>query len=444
VHLGEIGVRVFLSLVLRRFYIRVLRIFPLYFLGIGDRMVRESAGRTIPPASGAAMRKILLIAPVPTHPNTTGASARVRHMAEGLVSMGHEVHFLHLQQALWAADTAMQQYWKDRFHVFRGLSPASCIHRGRRKLLRVIGKTFHLNLPVDSYFEPACARYVGELVARHDFDVVIVSYVFYSRILESVPGPVFKIIDTLDVFSDRFRLYRAHGQVLEFFSTGRAEEGKALDRADALLAIQAWDADHFRSLTKRSVAIVGHLAPPVDPAAAEASPRGRAMLFVGGPMNINAHGVTWFIDQVLPTVRHHVPDAELWLVGGICSRISRAAPGVRLFGFVDALEDLYRHAAVVINPQQFGTGLSIKSVDALRHGRPLVTTASGARGLEEGSGTAFLQAESAEEFGTLLVALLRDPVQGSALAGRAGEFARRYHRRNLQALADVVDAAAAR
>jgi polysaccharide biosynthesis protein PslH len=396
------------------------------------------------------MRKILLVAPVPTHPSTTGASARVRHMGESLLSMGHEVHFLHLQQPIWASDAAMRGYWKDRFHAFRGLSPASCIGRGRRKLLRVTAKTFHLNLPVDSYFDSACGRYLRELLDRHLYDVVIVSYVFYSRLFESVPDTVLKLIDTHDVFSDRYRLYREHGQAGEFFSTAREEEGKALDRADGVLAIQAWDASHFRSLTETPVAVVGHLAPSATGDGArsatsrDAAPASHAMLFVGGPMGINVHGLTWFIDQVLPLVRRDVPEAELWLVGGICGRFGKDMPGVRRFGFVDRLDDLYRRAAAVINPQRFGTGLSIKSVDALAHGAPLVTTASGARGLEEGAGTAFLQADSAGEFGECLVQLLREPVQAEALAARGAAFASRYYQRNLQTLADVVNGTGAR
>ena len=60
--------------------------------------------------------------------------------------------------------------------------------------------------------------------------------------------------------------------------------------------------------------------------------------------------------------------------------------------------------------------------------------------MEEGAGIAFLQAESAEEFAELLVALLQDPARRGALAERAAEFARHYHQRNLQALADVVGA----
>ena len=384
------------------------------------------------------MSKILLVAPVPTHPSTTGASARVRHMAAGLLSLGHEVHFLHLEQTLRATAPELRQYWNDRLHVFRSLSPASFVGRGRRKVVRLIGKTLHRNLPVDSYFDPEAASYLRNLLDGGGFDVAIVSYVFYSKLFESVPGSVRKLIDTHDVFSDRYRLYREHGQANEFFSTDAMEEGRALDRADAVLAIQQWDASHFRSLTTTPVSIVGHLAPVAETAAVGAGDGAPAMLFVGSPMGINVHGVTWFIDQVLPAVRRQVPDAELWLVGGIGNRIRGEGPGVRRFGFVDALGELYRRAGVVINPQQFGTGLSIKSVDALLHGRPLVTTASGARGLEDGAGTAFLQAGSAAEFSELLIGLLRDPARAATLAQGAADFARRYHQRNVRALADAV------
>ena len=387
------------------------------------------------------MRNVLLVAPMPTHPSTTGASARVRYMAEALATLGHDTHFLHLQQPVRGPGPSLRGYWGDRLHVYRGLSPIGCVRRGRRKLVRITAKTLHLDLPVDSYFDPGCAPLVRDLLASRRFDAVIVSYVFYSRLLELVPDHAQKLIDTHDVFSGRFRLYREHGQASEFFSTGPAEEAKALRRADTVLAIQAWDATHFRSLSDSRVSVVGHLAPPAPEPRAAGPADSPVMLFVGGPMGINVHGVGWFIERVLPAVRRRVPGAELWLAGGIGDRIHGNPPGVRRLGFVDRLDEVYGRAAVVVNPQQFGTGLSIKSVDALRYGRPLVTTGSGARGLEAGAEIAFRRAESAEEFADLLVELLRDGAAGAALGARAGDFARRYYRTNLQALSDAVDGA---
>ena len=362
-------------------------------------------------------------------------------MAAALEALGHQVHFLHLQQPFRMDDVALRRAWGDRLHVCRSLTPRSFVGRGRRKLVRVTGSRLHLNLPVDSYHDAEAARCLAELTRGGSFDAVILSYIFYSKLFVEAAGPFRKILDTHDVFSDRFRLYREHGQANEFFSTTRREEAKALDRADAVLAIQQWDADHFRSLTRRSVTVVGHLAPvaidrpPLRPATG--APVAPAVLFVGGPMGINVHGVTWFIDRVLPALRRRVTGAELWLAGGIGRAIPSGA-GVRHLGFVDNLADVYQQAAAVINPQQFGTGLSIKSVDALLHGRPLVTTASGGRGLEAGAGEAFRQATEPEEFAEQLAELLLDPAKATALSVCALEFARGYHQRMVLALAEVV------
>jgi glycosyltransferase involved in cell wall biosynthesis len=174
------------------------------------------------------------------------------------------------------------------------------------------------------------------------------------------------------------------------------------------------------------------------------TPEGRdgrepALLFVGGPMGINTHGIEWFLENVLPEVRREVPEAELWLVGGICDRIRRPPPGVRRFGFVDDVETVYRRATLAINPQRFGTGLSIKSIDALRRGLPLVTTVTGARGLEAAAGDAFLQGDSAEEVAGHVVTLLRDPEGARELGRRALACARDYYESNLRALAAAVE-----
>lgn len=389
-----------------------------------------------------ALSEILLVAPVPTHPSTTGASARVRHMAEALSSLGHGVRFLHLQQPLRASDDALRAAWGDRLHVFAGAFPSSWIVRARRKLLRITAKSIGLDLPVDAYHDPAAGACLSALVRERGINVVVLSYVFYSRLIEGLPPGVRTLIDTHDVFSGRYRMYGEHGQAREFFSTSRTEEGMALDRADGALAISEADARHFREITSTPVCVVGDLGAPRD-AAVHASGDGEvrepALLFVGGPMGINAHGIEWFVQEVLPMVRREMAEAELWLVGGICERVRRPAAGVRRLGFVDDLDGVYRRAALAINPQRFGTGLSIKSIDALRRGMPLVTTLSGARGLEAAAGDAFLQGDSAEALAGHILTVLRDPAAAAALARRGLEFAREYHGSNLAALAAVVE-----
>ena len=54
-----------------------------------------------------------------------------------------------------------------------------------------------------------------------------------------------------------------------------------------------------------------------------------------------------------------------------------------MLGRVDDLAELYRSARVVINPVLAGTGLKIKTVEALSRLRPIVTWPTGVEGLPE-------------------------------------------------------------
>jgi glycosyltransferase involved in cell wall biosynthesis len=367
-------------------------------------------------------------------------------MADALASLGHHVRFLHLQQPLRTDDEALRSAWGDRLHVFSGSFPSSWIARARRKILRLTAKGLGLDLSVDAYHDPAAAAHLSALVREHRIDVVILSYVFYSKLIEGLPAEVRTLIDTHDVFSERYRMYSEHGRAREFFSTSRTEEGKALDRADGVIAISGADARHFGAITSTPVHVVGDLGVPSEAPSLpteEQDQREPSLLFVGGPMGINTHGIDWFIEEVLPRVRTEVPQAELWLVGGICDHVRRPPPGVRRLGFVDDLDAVYRSATLAINPQRFGTGLSIKSVDALRRGVPLVSTATGARGLEAAAGKAFLQGDTAEEVARHVVTVLEDPEAAAALARRASAFAHAYYADNLRTLASAVEGRAA-
>jgi len=95
---------------------------------------------------------------------------------------------------------------------------------------------------------------------------------------------------------------------------------------------------------------------------------------------------------------------------------------------------------VVINPMRFGTGLSIKSLEALGHAKPLVTTSVGARGLGEGVGQAFLVADTPEEFASAITSVLLDVRRAEILSQNAHDFIARWNKRNLTALEDLLNA----
>jgi len=76
-----------------------------------------------------------------------------------------------------------------------------------------------------------------------------------------------------------------------------------------------------------------------------------------------------------------VPEAELLIAGRVCDSVGCRFPGVRLLGPVRDLADLYRQTKVTINPSLAGTGLKVKTLEALSFLQPVVTWPTGVDGL---------------------------------------------------------------
>ncbi len=79
-----------------------------------------------------------------------------------------------------------------------------------------------------------------------------------------------------------------------------------------------------------------------------------------------------------------------------------------LLGPVEDLEELYGRAKVVINPALAGTGLKIKTLEALSFQKPLVTWPTGTDGLHPSVRELCLVARDWFEFSESVVAVLND------------------------------------
>lgn len=108
--------------------------------------------------------------------------------------------------------------------------------------------------------------------------------------------------------------------------------------------------------------------------------------------------------------------------------------GVERLGVIEDMAAAYGQGHVVLNPVLEGTGLPIKSIETLACGKPLVTTVSGARGLGEGSGTAFLVGETPAGLAAAVAGLLRDPGARRRQAEAALRYATLWNDRQVRSL----------
>lgn len=254
-------------------------------------------------------------------------------------------------------------------------------------------------------------------------DIAIADYMFCAAGFADVRG-----VPTAIVMHDLFHA-RTGGGADSVALIDRESEIALLSRADAVLAIQAAEADFLRREVPEVETILTPLA--ARPLLAASEGEDGRLLFVGSNTAPNVVGLEWFCANVWPLVRAARPGAVLDVAGTVARGITSGLPeGVRLLGLVDDLAPLYAAASVVVSPLTFGSGLKIKLVEAMAQGKAVVATPVTVEGVEAICADAVRVAATPEEFAGAVIALDADRKARLAL----GEAAR-------QAVSDHFSAA---
>jgi polysaccharide biosynthesis protein PslH len=380
--------------------------------------------------------KLLIISPVPTDPQTAGNRARVSNLIAILEHLGHDVTFAYVPYET-ADYKAMERRLGRQLHILRSEGPPlhTLAGRAKRKILRALSlRSAHLWC-VDDWFDNGLLSQVTRLQNAGDFDTVLIEYVFLSKLATVFPESVRTIIDTHDLMGDRHEIYLNSGLQPVWFATKPEEEIQALNRANAVIAIQEDEAAYLRKRVSGEVFCVGYIgsldgAPLPDPG-------GSRILFVGSANPINIRGLEWFLQSAFPEIRARIPGCEL-AIAGAASEGRTWPDAVLALGQMESLTPVYAPATVVINPVTFGTGLPVKTIEALSHGKPLVATAAGVRGLGSQFAGAFLVAENAGEFARLVVELLQNKATRARLSENALAAVRSWRLQQLTALDAAV------
>lgn len=137
----------------------------------------------------------------------------------------------------------------------------------------------------------------------------------------------------------------------------------------------------------------------------------------------NIDAVLYFIERILPAIRHRHPQARLKVVGKIKSKMQRRLqrfPGVDVTGPVDRVPDAVRGCGVGVCPVRFGAGIQNKLLEYMALGIPAVTSPIGMEGIEATPGINLLLARSPEEWVDHVCRLLEDTelARTLAIAGR--------------------------
>lgn len=344
---------------------------------------------------------------------------------------------------------AMREWWRGEFHFvpYKASSPSMVLRRWARRspwlsrwVVRLQGRKASGGgatsgpMDLDHWYDPAIESKVGQLLADSSYKAVITEYVVLSRFLENLPRPVLKIIDTVELFA----IGRRPEMAVPWSNFSLADEVRGLRRADVVWAIQKEDELALRKElgVGPRVLTVGHRV-AVQPLPQESCLGSSEVLLVASNHQFNLQGLRWFAQKVYPLLEASVRPEEIVVVGSAGEALRAELP-FRCLGRVPDLTEHYQRARVVVCPVIDGTGLKIKVVEALGFGRPVVTTRAGATGLEAGAGSAFVLADSPQEFAEAVLRVRSDPTLCASLMTAAPQFIEELNSEVQRALTDSL------
>ena len=199
----------------------------------------------------------------------------------------------------------------------------------------------------------------------------------------------------------------SHAPALERLQRGVGELAGVLTVASPV------DAEAVRERVAAPVHVVPNCVYVPEPCPEPGEPGG-ALYVANFGYAPNREAADWFRSQVLPLVRGL---RELAVVGAGGERVGFGGVA-RAHGRVAQLDPFYREASVVVCPLLRGSGTSIKVVEALAHGRAVVTTTVGARGLGLVPGEHAVVCDDPREFADHVGRLLAHPDDAEAMGAR--------------------------
>jgi glycosyltransferase involved in cell wall biosynthesis len=277
------------------------------------------------------------------------------------------------------------------------------------------------------YFEKM-AKILRKMLAEEQFDFIVLEGIWnsvYWPILRRSPARI--VLNLYDLEAGLLRrqagvLTPGLGRWIHLNGAHRMEklERRLSSEADLIWTVSEKERQY---LLKESSELPVYLAPngvACDAIRSLPPESGKEILFVGNFQYFpNMDGVQYFVDQVMPEVLKHCPDAIFRMVGRQPDERVRALhtpPSVIVTGQVDDLAPCYRAAQVCVVPLRSGGGTRLKILEAMAYGRPVVSTTIGAEGLDVEHNRNILIADSPSEMAKAVCRVLNDPALARSLA----------------------------
>lgn len=258
----------------------------------------------------------------------------------------------------------------------------------------------------------------AEMSSQRQYGYVVVTYAYWANLVDVFAGDAIKVFNFQDFLTLSYQMAKgkkkgALGRMLD-------DEVKAVAKFDCALCISEEEALVFKPYCPQTRFVNVPVSFPerfrdLDVCDID-------LLFVGSDNPFNKKGIKWFMKDIYPLLPASV---RITVVGRVCSHVKKKA-NVTLIPRIENLDDVYKRTRLAICPLKGGTGLKIKTVEALSFGIPVITTSWGLTGIIQKDDNGCLMADTAEGFAEGVISLLKDEKEYARYSRLAREFFKKH------------------
>ena len=359
--------------------------------------------------TSGAVRTVVHVTESAFWPPYQGDSARNLAFIRGLRAAGWRVHVVHLHDRRQPSD----------YEAMAALCDTLAVYYPTEADLR-----FRHGPDPDAWCPAGLVALVSRTVVQTSPDALLVQFPFLSRCLTvRSAGPVRRVLDADNWFIGRAEQYRQGALEYDWYSTDEAGVRKAVARADVVLAIQQEEAARYRAVVPDGVEVL--CVPHAICGTLRSAKFGaKRVLFIGNENAENTAGLRAFLQESWPQVLAAHPDAQMHVAGRVSTHAQGLHPSIQTHGTVQDLGLLYDSCPIALSLATVGTGLKIKSVEALAHGCLLVATTPGLQGLDAFDGVV-ARADGTAEQASAVIRALDAPAKAKELGNEAYQLVQR-------------------
>lgn len=337
-----------------------------------------------------------------------------------LIELGSKYH-LHL--GCFIDDNEDWQH-RDSVDNYCASSKYLALNPKKAKMKSLLGLLRNEPLTIPYYHNHFMEEWTKETIRKYKISrCVVFSSAMAQYLLSPALGASRKIIDFVDVDSDKWRQYasgrRGLGAWIYKREANRLEDydKEVAKRFNVSVFVSEDEAKLFRHLLDDDSIPVKHMANGVDtdyfsPELSLPSPypeEGKRIVFTGAmDYWANVDAVEWFVKEVFPKLSASFDDLVFYIVGSNPGDPVKqlATKRVVVTGRVPDVRPYLIHADVVVAPMRIARGIQNKVLEGMAMGKPVIVTSKGLEGIKAQAGKDILLADRPEEFETQLVAIL--------------------------------------